>query len=173
MPPQVLQHYGYSLPASAGHYSCSSPSNGPSDGWRGAPVPVCLSLRLALAFTSFITHIPSPKWAHRRFHDGHNVASLWICVFHRCDWRACHFWYSFFSYIRPHLIFVRTGAFVAGIIVPREGGLAIALTEKLEDMVAILFLPLVRSFHHPPFLVNVAPVNSTSRSPAFPPIWGY
>jgi len=35
------------------------------------------------------------------------------------------------------------GAFLAGIIVPREGGLAIALTEKLEDMVSILFLPLV------------------------------
>lgn len=35
------------------------------------------------------------------------------------------------------------GAFVTGIIVPREGGLAIALTEKLEDMVAIIFLPLV------------------------------
>ncbi|KAH7885510.1 Sodium/hydrogen exchanger family-domain-containing protein [Phlebopus sp. FC_14] len=34
------------------------------------------------------------------------------------------------------------GAFLAGVIVPREGGLAIALTEKLEDMVTILFLPL-------------------------------
>ncbi|KAH7927084.1 hypothetical protein BV22DRAFT_1193893 [Leucogyrophana mollusca] len=34
------------------------------------------------------------------------------------------------------------GSFLAGIIVPREGGLAIALTEKLEDMVTIIFLPL-------------------------------
>ncbi|KAH7923335.1 hypothetical protein BV22DRAFT_1169988 [Leucogyrophana mollusca] len=34
------------------------------------------------------------------------------------------------------------GAFLAGIIVPREGGLAISLTEKLEDMVSIIFLPL-------------------------------
>ncbi|KAG1868609.1 Sodium/hydrogen exchanger family-domain-containing protein [Suillus subluteus] len=34
------------------------------------------------------------------------------------------------------------GAFLAGLIVPREGGLAIALTEKLEDMVTIIFLPL-------------------------------
>ena len=30
-----------------------------------------------------------------------------------------------------------------GIIVPYKGGLTIALTEKLEDMVAIIFLPLV------------------------------
>jgi hypothetical protein len=36
-----------------------------------------------------------------------------------------------------------SGAFIAGLIVPREGGLTIALTEKLEDMVAIIFLPLV------------------------------
>ncbi|KAI6030489.1 Sodium/hydrogen exchanger family-domain-containing protein [Pisolithus orientalis] len=34
------------------------------------------------------------------------------------------------------------GAFLVGVIIPREGGLAIALTEKLEDMVSIIFLPL-------------------------------
>ena len=39
--------------------------------------------------------------------------------------------------------FCAVGAFITGIIVPREGGLTIALTEKLEDMVAIIFLPLV------------------------------
>jgi hypothetical protein len=36
-----------------------------------------------------------------------------------------------------------TGAFLAGIVVPRDGGLAITLTEKLEDMVSVIFLPLV------------------------------
>jgi Kef-type K+ transport system membrane component KefB len=36
-----------------------------------------------------------------------------------------------------------SGAFLAGVIVPRDGGLAIALTEKLEDMVSVMFLPLV------------------------------
>ncbi|KAF7791476.1 hypothetical protein EIP86_002492 [Pleurotus ostreatoroseus] len=41
--------------------------------------------------------------------------------------------------IGVHAIF---GAFLAGIIVPREGNLTIALTEKLEDMVSIIFLPL-------------------------------
>ena len=45
-----------------------------------------------------------------------------------------------------HAIF---GAFLAGIIVPREGGLAIALTEKLEDMVSIIFLPLVSPILQP------------------------
>ncbi|KAG1774484.1 Sodium/hydrogen exchanger family-domain-containing protein [Suillus placidus] len=34
------------------------------------------------------------------------------------------------------------GAFLAGVIVPHEGALAISLTEKLEDMVTIVFLPL-------------------------------
>ena len=46
----------------------------------------------------------------------------------------------FTDVIGVHAIF---GAFLAGLIVPREGGLAIALTEKLEDMVSIIFLPLV------------------------------
>jgi len=39
-----------------------------------------------------------------------------------------------------------TGAFLAGVIVPRDGGLAIALTEKLEDVVSVIFLPLVGFF---------------------------
>ncbi|KAF8868527.1 Sodium/hydrogen exchanger family-domain-containing protein, partial [Gymnopilus junonius] len=45
----------------------------------------------------------------------------------------------FTDVIGVHAIF---GAFVAGVIVPREGGLAITMTEKLEDMVSIIFLPL-------------------------------
>ncbi|KAL0577012.1 K(+)/H(+) antiporter [Marasmius crinis-equi] len=40
--------------------------------------------------------------------------------------------------IGVHVIF---GAFIVGLAVPRDGGLAIALTEKLEDMVAIILLP--------------------------------
>ena len=39
------------------------------------------------------------------------------------------------------------GAFLVGLIIPREGGLCIALTEKLEDMVQVIFLPLVRFPH--------------------------
>lgn len=34
------------------------------------------------------------------------------------------------------------GAFLTGVIVPREGALVVSLTEKLEDMVTIVFLPL-------------------------------
>ena len=47
---------------------------------------------------------------------------------------------------------MHVGAFLAGLIVPREGGLAIALTEKLEDMVTIIFLPLVCSLFLSDFL---------------------
>ena len=47
--------------------------------------------------------------------------------------------------IGVHAIF---GAFLVGMIVPREGGLAIVMTEKLEDMVSIIFLPLVSNKHN-------------------------
>jgi Kef-type K+ transport system membrane component KefB len=47
----------------------------------------------------------------------------------------------FTDVIGVHAIF---GAFLTGLVVPREGGLAIKITEKLEDMVSIIFLPLVR-----------------------------
>ena len=39
--------------------------------------------------------------------------------------------------------FCPAGAFVVGVIVPREGGISIAFVEKLEDMVQIIFLPIV------------------------------
>lgn len=67
-----------------------------------------------------------------------------------------------------HAIF---GAFLAGIIVPREGGLAIALTEKLEDMVSIIFLPLV-SFDFQVIAASLAHIDhSTLRYPVYPLTW--
>ncbi|TEY71553.1 hypothetical protein BOTCAL_0091g00380 [Botryotinia calthae] len=45
----------------------------------------------------------------------------------------------FTAIIGVHAIF---GAFLAGLICPHEGGFAIHLTEKIEDLVAVLLLPL-------------------------------
>ena len=45
----------------------------------------------------------------------------------------------FTSIIGVHPIF---GAFLVGVICPHEGGFAIKLTEKIEDLVAVFFLPL-------------------------------
>lgn len=39
-----------------------------------------------------------------------------------------------------HAIF---GGFIAGLIVPHEHDLSIKITEKIEDLVNIIFLPLV------------------------------
>jgi hypothetical protein len=53
-------------------------------------------------------------------------------------------WFISFHWSLAKVLLMGSGAFLAGIIVPREGGLAISLTEKLEDMTTIIFLPLVR-----------------------------
>ena len=45
----------------------------------------------------------------------------------------------FTQIIGIHAIF---GAFMIGLICPHEGGFAIKLTEKIEDLVSVLFLPL-------------------------------
>ena len=44
----------------------------------------------------------------------------------------------------PSSLKLPLGAFIVGLIVPRQGNLAITLTEKLEDAVSIIFLPLAR-----------------------------
>jgi hypothetical protein len=46
----------------------------------------------------------------------------------------------FTDVIGVHAIF---GGFLAGLVVPRENGLAIKMMEKIEDLVGIMFLPLV------------------------------
>ncbi|KAI5922379.1 K+ homeostasis protein Kha1 [Camillea tinctor] len=45
----------------------------------------------------------------------------------------------FTSIIGVHAIF---GAFIVGLICPHDGGFAIHVTEKIEDLVTVLFLPL-------------------------------
>ena len=45
----------------------------------------------------------------------------------------------FTNIIGVHAIF---GGFLIGLICPHEGGFAVKLTEKIEDLVAVLFLPL-------------------------------
>jgi Kef-type K+ transport system membrane component KefB len=39
------------------------------------------------------------------------------------------------------------GGFLAGLVIPHDNGFAIAVVEKFEDLVSILFLPLVISSH--------------------------
>jgi Kef-type K+ transport system membrane component KefB len=38
------------------------------------------------------------------------------------------------------------GGFLAGVIIPHEGGLAVRINEKIEDLINIVFLPLVRTY---------------------------
>jgi hypothetical protein len=46
------------------------------------------------------------------------------------------------EWIGVHAIF---GAFLIGLIIPRVGGITMELTHKLEDLVGIAFLPLVKN----------------------------
>jgi hypothetical protein len=49
---------------------------------------------------------------------------------------------------RPTGIHAIFGGFLAGLAVPHEGGFAIALVEKIEDLVTILLLPIVRAYSY-------------------------
>jgi Kef-type K+ transport system membrane component KefB len=48
----------------------------------------------------------------------------------------------FTDIIGVHAIF---GGFLAGLIIPKQNGYAIAIVEKIEDLIVIIFLPLVSS----------------------------
>ena len=97
-------------------------------------------LLVCLAFTIFLL-IPVKfvmRWLARTTGSIENGPTMfYMTVVMILVW-ACGF---FTDAIGVNAIF---GAFLAGLVVPREGGLAITLTEKLEDMVSIVFLPLVR-----------------------------
>lgn len=73
--------------------------------------------------------------------------------------------------IGVHYIF---GSFLFGLAIPHEGGLAIALTEKLEDLTSIVFLPLVIFFDFSYVDELLTPLyihDSISHSLGCPPIW--
>lgn len=38
------------------------------------------------------------------------------------------------------------GGFLTGLIIPHDNGFAISFVEKLEDLISLLFLPLVSHF---------------------------
>jgi hypothetical protein len=62
------------------------------------------------------------------------------------------------------------GGFIAGLIIPHEGGFAIAVVEKIDDLVSLIFLPIVS----PPFDHRVRlNYHSTSCCQGSQPIWDY
>lgn len=50
----------------------------------------------------------------------------------------------FFSHFLSPNSSPKIGGFLSGLIIPHDNGYAISITEKLEDLVTIIFLPLVR-----------------------------
>lgn len=78
---------------------------------------------------------PIFKWLSQRCHEGEPVDEMYICATLAAVLAA-----GFITdTIGIHAMF---GAFVIGVLVPKDGPLAGALVEKVEDLVSGLFLPL-------------------------------
>ncbi|CAN0910403.1 Cation/H(+) antiporter 18 [Linum grandiflorum] len=78
---------------------------------------------------------PAFRWMAQRCPDGEPVDEIYVCAT-LCGVLAAGF---ITDTIGIHALF---GAFVVGILVPKEGAFAGALVEKVEDLVSGLFLPL-------------------------------
>ncbi|CBI34422.3 unnamed protein product, partial [Vitis vinifera] len=91
----------------------------------GCGFVICASLILPPIF----------KWMARRCHEGEPVDEMYICSTLAVVLAAG----VVTDAIGIHAMF---GAFVVGILVPKEGPFASALLEKVEDLVSGLFLPL-------------------------------
>lgn len=104
----------------------------------GSGITALYVLLTCVAYVLFLVYAIRPAflWLLRRSGSIHNgptqsvVALTVLMVF------ASAF---FTGIIGVHPIF---GAFLMGLICPHEGGFAIKLTEKLEDLVTVFFLPL-------------------------------
>ncbi|GLT70303.1 hypothetical protein SLA2020_423930 [Shorea laevis] len=78
---------------------------------------------------------PTFKWMAERCPEGEPVEELYVCAT-----LAAVLAVAFVTdAIGIHALF---GAFVIGVLVPKEGPFAVALVEKVEDLVSGLFLPL-------------------------------
>ncbi|KAG7544147.1 Cation/H+ exchanger [Arabidopsis thaliana x Arabidopsis arenosa] len=78
---------------------------------------------------------PIFRWIARRCHEGEPIEETYICATLAVV-LVCGF---ITDAIGIHSMF---GAFVVGVLIPKEGPFAGALVEKVEDLVSGLFLPL-------------------------------
>ncbi|KAI5241199.1 hypothetical protein E4T43_05623 [Aureobasidium subglaciale] len=104
----------------------------------GSGISALYVLLTALAYTLFLFFAVKPAftWVLRRTRTFENGPSQGIIVLTLLIALASSF---FTGVIGIHPIF---GAFMAGLICPHEGGFAIKVTEKIEDLISALFLPL-------------------------------
>uniref|UniRef100_A0A1D1YN35 Cation/H(+) antiporter 19 n=1 Tax=Anthurium amnicola TaxID=1678845 RepID=A0A1D1YN35_9ARAE len=103
----------------------------------GSPLITLWVLLSGAAFVAFAALVIRPclAWMARRSHDGEPVKEVYICATLTLVLAA-----GFVTdTIGIHALF---GAFVVGIVVPKDGPFAGVLIEKIEDLVAGLFLPL-------------------------------
>ncbi|CAI9094226.1 OLC1v1029926C1 [Oldenlandia corymbosa var. corymbosa] len=93
---------------------------------------------------------PIFKWMARQCPDGEPVREVFVCATLAAVLGA-----GFITdTIGIHAMF---GAFVFGVLVPKEGAFAVALVQKVEDLVSGLFLPLF--FVSSGLKTNVATIN--------------
>ncbi|KAG0609152.1 hypothetical protein M758_8G162200 [Ceratodon purpureus] len=101
------------------------------------PTVVAWVLLCGIAFivVMFVLVQPVMKWVANRSSDNEPVQEIFICLTF-AGVLAAGFTTDL---IGIHSIF---GAFLFGLIIPKEGPFAGALVEKIEDFISILFLPL-------------------------------
>lgn len=78
---------------------------------------------------------PTFKWMAQQCHEGEPVEETYVCVTLSAVLVAAFITDA----IGIHAMF---GAFVVGVLIPKEGPFASALVEKVEDLVSGIFLPL-------------------------------
>lgn len=128
---------------------CAPKANAAQLGWillalcvalvnSGAGLTALYILLCCVGFILFLVYLVRPAFVwilrkNRALQDGPSqgmiALTLLLCL-------ACSF---FTGIIGVHAIF---GAFLAGLICPHEGGFAIKVAEKIEDLIGALFLPL-------------------------------
>ena len=104
----------------------------------GAGLTALWILMTAVGYALFLCYVIRPAfvWVLRRTGSLSNGPTQSVVALTILLMLASAF---FTSVIGIHPIF---GAFMVGLICPHDGGFAIKLTEKIEDLVSVLFLPL-------------------------------
>ncbi|GJC79779.1 K(+)/H(+) antiporter 1 [Colletotrichum liriopes] len=104
----------------------------------GAGVTAVWILLVSVGFALFLAYAVRPAfmWVLRRTKSLENGPTQGVVALTLMMVLASAF---FTSIIGVHSIF---GAFMVGLMCPHEGGFAIKLTEKIEDLIATLFVPL-------------------------------
>jgi hypothetical protein len=88
------------------------------------------------------TYREHSEWSDTGYGRSHVTSNSYLSLVHGNHWSPSYLWRYVCTFSSLLIANTNILAFIVGLICPHDGGFAIKVTEKVEDLVSVIFLPL-------------------------------